>query len=77
MFVQKLNIISLFIKMFFKKKYDIPFLLVEFKGEYIFLQEVIDDLIIIRPGENFSLYYEMKEKFEKKYSHRIKENLDK
>lgn len=39
----------------FKEKYDIPFLLVEFKGEYIFLQDVIDDLIIIRPGENFSL----------------------
>ena len=39
----------------FKKKYGIPFLLVEFKGEYIFLQDVIDDLIIIRPGENFSL----------------------
>jgi type IV secretory pathway VirB4 component len=39
----------------FKKQYDIPFLLVEFKGEYIFLQEVIDDLVIIRPGENFSL----------------------
>ena len=38
----------------FKKKYDIPFLLVEFKGEYIFLQDVIEDLIIIRPGENFS-----------------------
>ena len=39
----------------FKKKYDIPFLLVEFKGEYIFLQDVIEDLLIIRPGENFSL----------------------
>lgn len=38
----------------FKKKYDIPFLLVDFKGEYIFLQDVIEDLIIIRPGENFS-----------------------
>ena len=39
----------------FKKLYDIPFLLVEFKGEYIFLQEKIEDLLIIRPGENFSL----------------------
>jgi len=39
----------------FKKHYNIPFLLVEFKGEYTFLQEVIDDLLIIRPGENFSL----------------------
>ena len=39
----------------FKKHYNIPFLLVEFKGEYTFLQEVIDDMLIIRPGENFSL----------------------
>ncbi len=39
----------------FKKRYDIPFLLVEFKGEYIFLQEKIKDLLIIRPGENFSI----------------------
>jgi len=39
----------------FKKNYDIPFMLVEFKGEYTFLQEVIDDMLIIRPGENFSL----------------------
>jgi len=39
----------------FKKHHDIPFLLVEFKGEYPFLQEIIEDLIIIRPGENFSI----------------------
>ena len=39
----------------FKKHYAIPFLLVEFKGEYTFLQDIIDDLLIIRPGENFSL----------------------
>ena len=39
----------------FKKRYDIPFLLVEFKGEYTFLQDVIEDMLIIRPRENFSL----------------------
>jgi len=39
----------------FKKRYKIPFLLVEFKGEYHFLQEKIQDLIIIRPGDNFSI----------------------
>ncbi|MFW9972677.1 MAG: helicase HerA domain-containing protein, partial [Candidatus Odinarchaeota archaeon] len=38
-----------------KKSYDIPFLLVEFKGEYIFLQDIIEDLLVIRPGENFSI----------------------
>ena len=39
----------------FKKHYDIPFLLVEFKGEYPFLQDIIEDLLIVRPGENFSI----------------------
>ncbi|MFX1312625.1 MAG: ATP-binding protein [Promethearchaeota archaeon] len=39
----------------FKKRYKIPFLLVEFKGEYHFLQKKIKDLLIIRPGENFSI----------------------
>jgi len=39
----------------FDKKYHIPFLLVEFKGEYHFLQQKIDNLLIIRPGENFSI----------------------
>ncbi|TKJ22411.1 MAG: hypothetical protein CEE42_12960 [Promethearchaeota archaeon Loki_b31] len=39
----------------FKKCYDIPFLLVEFKGEYTFLQDIIEDLLIIKPGENFSI----------------------
>jgi hypothetical protein len=32
-----------------------PFFLVEFKGEYHFLQENIKDLIILWPGENFSI----------------------
>ena len=39
----------------FKKRYKIPFLLVEFKGEYHFLQKKIKDLLIIRPGDNFSI----------------------
>ena len=32
-----------------------PFFLVEFKGEYHFLQEHIKDLIILWPGENFAI----------------------
>ncbi|MFX1267106.1 MAG: ATP-binding protein [Promethearchaeota archaeon] len=39
----------------FYKKYDIPFFLVEFKGEYHFLQEKIKDILILWPGENFSI----------------------
>lgn len=39
----------------FKKKYKTPFLLVEFKGEYHYLQNIIEDLLIIKPGENFSI----------------------
>lgn len=38
-----------------KKNHDIPFLLVEFKGEYIFLQKEINNLLVLKPGENFSL----------------------
>ena len=39
----------------FTKLYDIPFLLTEFKGEYQFLQKKIDNLLILKPGENFSI----------------------
>lgn len=39
----------------FNTSHNIPFLLVEFKGEYQFLQEKIRDLLIIKPGENFSI----------------------
>ena len=39
----------------FISKYDIDFLLSEFKGEYHFLQNKIKDLLIIKPGENFSI----------------------
>ncbi|MFX1376175.1 MAG: ATP-binding protein [Promethearchaeota archaeon] len=39
----------------FTKYHNIPFMLVEFKGEYHFLQRKITNLLIIRPGENFSI----------------------
>ena len=39
----------------FKQKYKIPFFIVEFKGEYHFLQNNIKDLLILWPGENFSV----------------------
>ncbi len=39
----------------FTGKFDIPFFLVEFKGEYHFLQKKIDDVLILWPGENFSI----------------------
>jgi len=39
----------------FTKHHDKPFFLVEFKGEYHFLQEKLKDLVILWPGENFSI----------------------
>ncbi|MBY9018503.1 MAG: ATP-binding protein [Candidatus Lokiarchaeota archaeon] len=39
----------------FKNLFKIPFFLVEFKGEYHFMQKMIDDLIVLWPGENFSI----------------------
>ena len=36
-------------------RYDIPFFLVEFKGEYHHLQKKIKNLIILKPGENYSI----------------------
>jgi len=39
----------------FTKRYEIPFFLVEFKGEYHFLQQNINNLLILWPGENFSI----------------------
>ncbi|MFX0024494.1 MAG: ATP-binding protein [Candidatus Hermodarchaeota archaeon] len=39
----------------FTKIHKIPFFLVEFKGEYHFLQTKIDDILILWPGENFSI----------------------
>jgi hypothetical protein len=39
----------------FKKKHNIPFLLVEFKREYHFLKEMFPNLHILKPGENFAI----------------------
>ncbi|MFX0043456.1 MAG: ATP-binding protein [Candidatus Hodarchaeota archaeon] len=39
----------------FTKVQNIPFFLVEFKGEYHFLQKKIDNVLILWPGENFSI----------------------
>ena len=39
----------------FTQNHNIPFFLVEFKGEYHFLQKKIKDLLILWPGENFSI----------------------
>ncbi|TFF93599.1 MAG: DUF87 domain-containing protein, partial [Promethearchaeota archaeon] len=39
----------------FKKNYKIPFFLVEFKGEYHFLQRKIENTLILWPGDNFSI----------------------
>jgi DNA helicase HerA-like ATPase len=39
----------------FKSNFNIPFLIIEFKGEYQFLQKIFDDLLIMKPGENFSI----------------------
>jgi hypothetical protein len=39
----------------FTKIHKTPFFLVEFKGEYHFLQTKIDDVLILWPGENFSI----------------------
>lgn len=50
----KSNFLQQFLK-HFTKKYDIPFLLTEFKGEYHFLQNEIKDLLILKPRENFSI----------------------
>ena len=44
-----------YLLMNFTKHHKIPFMLVEFKGEYHFLQRKIENLLIIRPGENFSI----------------------
>jgi len=50
----KSNFIQYFL-LNFSKYHDLPFLLTEFKGEYQFLQRKIKDLLIIKPGENFSI----------------------
>ncbi|MFW9874848.1 MAG: ATP-binding protein [Candidatus Thorarchaeota archaeon] len=39
----------------FTRIFNIPFFLVEFKGEYHFLQKKIDNVLVLWPGENFSI----------------------
>jgi hypothetical protein len=39
----------------FKNIFNTPFFLVEFKGEYHFMQKMIENLIVLWPGENFSI----------------------
>ena len=39
----------------FTKNHHVPFFLVEFKGEYHFLQKKIKNLLILWPGRNFSI----------------------
>ena len=39
----------------FKKRENIPFLLVEFKGEYKFLCKRLKNILLLSPGENFSI----------------------
>jgi len=50
----KSNLIQHFL-LNFGKHHDLPFLLTEFKGEYQFLQKRIKNLLILKPGENFSI----------------------
>jgi len=47
----------------FSKQYNKPFFLVEFKGEYHFLQDKLIDLLILWPGENFSINIFMRKEF--------------
>ncbi|MFX0072917.1 MAG: ATP-binding protein, partial [Candidatus Hermodarchaeota archaeon] len=51
----KSNFLQNFLIEFTKHHPDIPFLITEFKGEYHHLQDRIGDLLILKPGENFSL----------------------
>lgn len=39
----------------FTTHHTIPFLLIEFKSEYIFLKDLLDNVFILHPGENFSI----------------------
>ena len=51
---EKSNLIQYFL-LNFTKHHDLPFLLTEFKGKYHYLQKRIKDLLILKPGENFSI----------------------
>ncbi|MBN1802719.1 MAG: ATP-binding protein [Candidatus Lokiarchaeota archaeon] len=51
----KSNFMQNLLLQFSKNHKQIPFLLVEFKGEYQHLQKTIEDLLILKPGVNFSI----------------------
>jgi energy-coupling factor transporter ATP-binding protein EcfA2 len=51
----KSTFVQHFLQGFYQAKYDIPFLLLEVKGEYTFLKTIIQDLEIYQPGTDFSL----------------------
>ncbi len=51
----KSNFMQYFLLDFSSKHGNIPFLLTEFKGEYHHLQRTIKDLLILKPGINFSI----------------------
>ena len=51
----KSNFLQYFLLNISKNYNDLPFLITEFKGEYAFLQKEIQDLLILKPGENFSI----------------------
>ncbi|MCP4761478.1 MAG: ATP-binding protein, partial [archaeon] len=51
----KTNLIQVFLKQITKNMKEIPFLLTEFKGEYSGLKKMIDNVEILKPGENFTI----------------------
>ena len=51
----KSNFIRFFLKNFYEKYPNIPFFIVEFKGEYKTLQNPIPDIHYLHPGETFSI----------------------
>ncbi|MBN1803499.1 MAG: ATP-binding protein [Candidatus Lokiarchaeota archaeon] len=51
----KSNFMQNLLLQFSRQHGEVPFLLVEFKGEYQHLQSSIDDLLILKPGVNFSI----------------------
>jgi len=51
----KSNFLQSFLLELTKKHNEIPFLLTEFKGEYHHLQTKIKDMLILKPGKNFSI----------------------
>ncbi len=53
----KSNFIQFFLTNFYEKFSQIPFLIIEFKGEYQRLKDFIPDIQYIHPGEEFSLNF--------------------